>query len=65
MIKSKDNKGITLITVIIAVVLMTILVGVGTSAGINMYKQCVMMNGFLIDNAILCDTIKESGGLSC
>ena len=39
MIKAKDNKGITLITVVIAVVLMTILIGVGTSAGINMYKQ--------------------------
>lgn len=39
MIKSKENEGITLITVVIAVILMLILVGIGTNTGIEMYKQ--------------------------
>ena len=39
MIETKSNKGITLITAIIAIIVMLILVGVGTNAGINMYRE--------------------------
>lgn len=39
MNKAKENRGITLITVIIAIIIMSILVTVGTYSGINSYKN--------------------------
>lgn len=55
---TKDNKGITLITLIITVILMLILVSVGTYSGINTYRNA-QTTKFLVQMQLVQSKVDE------